>query len=202
MATIGILAYGSLLDDPGIELEPLITNVIKNVITPFPVEFARSSNTRDGAPTVIPVIDGGLPVNGQILVLKDEISLASAEDLLWRRETRKEKSGKHYTRPFKPNPDRVVVEKKENWQGLRYVLYTNIGQNIEDVTADKLADLAIESAKGKAGDEGKDGISYLINVNKCGIVTAFSDDYARAILRKTGADSLEAAREKVRNAAS
>ena len=51
---IGILAYGSLIDDPGREIEPLIIRRLKGVETPFQIEFARSSSTRDGAPTLIP----------------------------------------------------------------------------------------------------------------------------------------------------
>ena len=51
---IGILAYGSLIDDPGREIEPLIISGIKEVDTPFRIEFARASRTRDGAPKLIP----------------------------------------------------------------------------------------------------------------------------------------------------
>jgi hypothetical protein len=50
MGGIGILAYGLLIFDPGIEIEPLIVQRI-TTLTPFPVEYARISRTRDGAPT-------------------------------------------------------------------------------------------------------------------------------------------------------
>jgi len=50
---IGILAFGSLIQDPGPELEPRIVMRIKT-LTPFPVEYARiSRTTRGGCRTVL-----------------------------------------------------------------------------------------------------------------------------------------------------
>ncbi len=115
MSTIGILAYGSLIEDPGKEIKPIIRERKEGITTPFSIEFARSSSTRDGAPTVVPVASGGNPVNATILVLESGISPDEAEDLLWRRETRKECSDKHYTRPSVPTPNKVVVERLRNF---------------------------------------------------------------------------------------
>ncbi len=56
---IGVLAYGSLIGDPGKELKPFIEDTVEDVTTPSRVEFARSSGTRDGGPTLIPVTTGG-----------------------------------------------------------------------------------------------------------------------------------------------
>lgn len=42
---VGILAYGSLQNDPGMEIAPLIEHRIVEVLTPFEVEFARSSRS-------------------------------------------------------------------------------------------------------------------------------------------------------------
>jgi len=68
---IGILAYGSLITHPGQEIESVLDHVIPDVMTPFPVEYARKSGTRDGAPTLVPVpIGGGTPVKAVVLVLK------------------------------------------------------------------------------------------------------------------------------------
>jgi len=69
VSKIGILAYGSLLYDQGHELKPLVVNIIKNVKTPFKVEFARTSKIRDHAPTLIPVGRGGSSIRGTILIL-------------------------------------------------------------------------------------------------------------------------------------
>ena len=40
---IGILAYGSLITHPGHEIESVLDHVIPDVLTPFPVEYARHS---------------------------------------------------------------------------------------------------------------------------------------------------------------
>lgn len=44
--TVGILAYGSLISDPGDEIENARTKIIHDVMTPFHIEFARSSKNR------------------------------------------------------------------------------------------------------------------------------------------------------------
>ena len=41
-AWLGILAFGSLIDDPGAEIEAALVGRKMNVPTPFGVEFARS----------------------------------------------------------------------------------------------------------------------------------------------------------------
>ena len=56
---VGILAYGSLINDPGEELKKVIVGRIP-CQTPFNVEYARLSVTRDNAPTLIPTSEGGL----------------------------------------------------------------------------------------------------------------------------------------------
>jgi len=189
--SIGILAYGSLIEEPGEEIEPLIRERRKGIQTPFSIEFARSSATRDGAPTVVPVESGGSPVLATILVLDNTISQEVAEDLLWRRETRNESSDKHYTPPSAPNPNRMVAEHISNFEGIDVVLYTRLGVNITDLCAAKLAYLAIKSARANAGCTGKDGISYLISVKRQGILTPLMQEYESEILRRTRALSLD-----------
>jgi hypothetical protein len=191
MSTIGILAYGSLIEDPGKEIKPIIRERKEGITTPFSIEFARSSSTRDGAPTVVPVESGGNPVNATILVLESGIRHDKAEDLLWRRETRKECSDKHYTRPSVPTPNKVIVERLGDFAEIDIVIYTKLGENITNLCAEKLADLAINSAKARAGRDGKDGISYLISVKRQGISTPLMPDYEKAVLQKTGASTLE-----------
>ncbi len=200
MTTIGILAYGSLIEDPGIELSPLIVERKMGVETPFRIEFARSSSSRCNAPTVIPVENGGSRVKATILVLKAGVTLQQAEDLLWRRETRNECSDKHYARPSQPNPNpnRVIVESLESFNAIDVVLYTSIGSNIDDLSPTRLAELAIESAKAKAVKGGKDGVSYLIFLKRHGISTPLMPAYESEILRLMNAVSLEAALGKCR----
>lgn len=191
MSRIGILAYGSLIEEPGKEIEPLICERKERIETPFSIEFARSSSTRDGAPTVVPVESCGARVHATILVLDAGVNLEQAQDLLWRRETRNECTDKHYTPPSKPNQNRMVVEQLDNFAGLDVVLFTKLGANITDPNAAKLADLAIKSAKAESGRTGKDGISYLLSVKRQGIATPLMHGYESEILRKTGASSLD-----------
>jgi hypothetical protein len=84
---VGILASGSLLSDPGDELNRVIERRIDDVLTPFEVEYARSSRTRASAPTLVPVKGGmGGQVRAQVLVLKPDANVATAKTLLYRRE--------------------------------------------------------------------------------------------------------------------
>lgn len=198
MSRIGMLAYGSLIEEPGKEIEPLICERKEMIETPFAIEFARSSSTRDGAPTVVPVKSGGSRVHATVLVLDAGVNLEKAQDLLWRRETRNECTDKHYTPPSEPNPNKMAVEKLDNFAGLDVVLYTKLGTNITDPNAAKLADLAIESAKAEAGRTGRDGISYLLSVKRQGISTPLMQGYEKEILRKTGTSNLEDALSRCR----
>jgi hypothetical protein len=168
------------------------------VETPFRIEFARSSSSRCHAPTVIPVENGGSRVKATILVLKAGVTLQQAEDLLWRRETRSERSEKHYVRPSEPSPNQVIVESLESFNGIDVVLYTSIGSNIDNLTPTRLAELAIASARDKAGEDGKDGISYLISLKRHGISTPLMPAYESEVLRLTNAFSLEVALGKCR----
>lgn len=201
MRRLGILAYGSLIEDPGVELKPLISEKIGDIETPFNIEFARSSQSRDGAPTVVPVENIGEPVNAVILVLSEDVELENAKDLLWRRETINEKSAKHYTNPLNPTANQVVVDVINNLGGIATVLYTKIGANIDSPTPEKLADLAVESARLESGSNGKDGISYLLSLKRQNISTPLMPEYEKNILKILGVnkleDALDAARKNV-----
>jgi len=192
MSTVGILAYGSLIEDPGKEIKPLIIEWVNDIETPFPVEFARSSKSRGGAPTLIP-IEGGNLVKAVILVLEQSVSVSDAKDFIWRRETRNEDTKKKYDPPLNPGPNHIIVEELSSLGGIDNILYTKIGSNIKLLTPDHLADLAICSARGHAGEKMKDGINYLLSVKRQKIVTPLSDEYEKSILKKTGTSSLEEA---------
>ena len=198
MARIAILAFGSLIEDPGKEIGALISDRIEGVATPFSIEFARSSGTRCGAPTLIPVDDGGSSVKAVLLVLDSAVGLQQAETLLWRRETRNEFSKSKYSRPTDLGPNQVVVEAIQDFHGCDVALYTKIGANIEKLCPDHLADLAISSARGNAGANKNDGISYLASAIRQGITTPLLDGYKAAILRKTRAGDLDEAHARIR----
>ena len=85
----------------------------------------------------------------------------------------------------------MIIESRLSFEGIETVLYTRIGANIDGLTATTLAKLALQSAR--ARQDGKDGISYLMNAKGCGIQTPLSPDYEKEILRLTGTDRFEAA---------
>jgi hypothetical protein len=199
---IGIFGFGSLIADPGEELANATASRIE-AETPFAVEYGRTSKrTRGGAPTLVPVKNGGTKVKATIFVLKDSVSEQEARDILWRRETRQVGSGKTYKRPAHPGPSSVLVATCKNFMGLDRVLYTDFADSgkLTNPTAGELARLAMESAKNHDVPDGMDGISYLMAAKKAGIVTPLSADYEKEILRMTGASSLEEALTKVRGA--
>ena len=198
MARIAILAFGSLIEEPGQEIGPRIRDRVEGVPTPFSIEFARKSRKRGFGPTLVPVEDGGSPVNAVLLELDPEVGLDGSKDLLWRREIGNETSGERYKRPADPGPNQVLVECIEDFRGFDFVLYTRIGRNINPLTPDHLAVLAIRSARGEAGANGTDGISYLASAMRQGITTPLTQGYKDAILRDARAASLAEAHAGIR----
>lgn len=187
---IGILAYGSLIVDPGPELKDIIRKRIK-VETPFTIEFKRKSKTRGDAPTLIPVEYGGRHVKGTLLVLDNKITVEEAKSMLWRRERRKENSGECYVEPLFQDKKSIRIKALRKFSGVETVLYTHIEQNIEEpVTPKILADLAIKSILGTAGEEKLDGVRYLKDIIDSGIETDFSFEYMEEILKSTNTKSL------------
>lgn len=185
----GILAYGSLIDDPGDELRAATDKLLmKGIITPFNVEFARSSRSRAGAPTLIPVEDCGAPVSARLLVLKCGTSVQDARTMLWRRESRR--ASGEYDETAQVGPDRVKIDLVYNFHGIAVVLYARIAPNIQPLTAQTLAKLAIDSVRSCAVPEGRDGISYLIAAVKNGIRTPLSAQYEQQVKDQTGTTSL------------
>jgi hypothetical protein len=186
---IGILAFGSLISDPGPELESKIILRLKTP-TPFPVEYGRySGKTRGGAPTLVPHNAGG-PVEAEILVLDDSVSPSDAADILWRRETRKVGSSEEYSEGTSVNS---VLVKHATDPCVSDILYTDFRPEgkIERPNAEELAKRAILSVKSAA--DGKDGISYLMANVAAGIRTPLTPAYEAEILRQTNTQSLEEA---------
>jgi hypothetical protein len=195
---IGILAFGSLIADPGEELQSKISMRIKTK-TPFPVEYARiSGKTRGGAPTLIPHPDGS-SVPAEILVLDDDVSIETARDLLWRRETRKIDTDEHYAEGTTANS--VLIQKFHDAPCVSTVLYTDFppAGKLEQPTAKDLASRAIQSVQ--KAEDGKDGISYLIAALASGIETPLTQSYRDEIIEQTDAMSLEQALQKAKELA-
>lgn len=188
-SNVGILAFGSLINDPGDELKSRIVSSIKTQ-TPFPVEYGRySEGTRGGGPTLVPH-EMGSQVAAEILVLDDTVTVDEATNMLWRRETRKT-GGEIYSEGRSPNS--VLVRQFSKDLGVSTVLYTNFNEagKIPNPTARELAEHAIHSVG--IAREGMDGITYLINAIKCGIETPLTSAYKAEMLRQTNTNSLEEA---------
>ena len=186
---VGILAYGSLINDPGDELNQKIILRIKTQ-SPFPVEYGRYSRTRGGAPTLVPH-QTGAPVAAEILVLDATVTVDEARDKLWRRERRRVGSGETYVEGTSANS--VLVRQFSEDPRVSTILYTDFHDagKIPNPTAGELAEHAIQSIE--AADEGMDGITYLIKAIKCGIETPLTPAYKAEILRQTNTNSLEEA---------
>jgi len=186
---VGVLAFGSLISDPGEELKTKTILRIKTQ-TPFPVEYGRySASTRGGAPTLVPHHKGS-SVAAEIFVLDDAVTIDEAANMLWRRETRKT-GGEVYAEGTSANS--VLVRQFREDPRVGTVLYTNFHDagKIPNPNARELAEHAIRSIAAAA--EGTDGITYLIKTMKCGIETPLTRAYRDEILRQTNSLTLEEA---------
>lgn len=192
--TIGILAYGSLIPNPGAEIGPVTVRRIDGVETPFRVEFSRSSRVRDGAPTLVPVKRGGARVTGVVLVLHDSVTETAAQDMLYRRERNRVGSGDRYADVDPADPDSAFLGRLDGFAGLDAVFHAALRANIEEPTPELLARLAIASAAAPSGAMDRDGIRYLMDAVQSGIVTPLMPEYEKGILRRTGGRDLEEAR--------
>lgn len=198
--TVGLLAYGSVISDPGPEIAAATANTAV-VKAPFKIEFGRSSRMRDGAPTLVPVHEGGAKVNAAVIVLAPSVSGQEAADLLWRRETRKVVSGKRYNAPAHPKPNRGLIRKLPNFAVIDVVLYADFppAGKLKNPTPGDLAKLAIESGKAPEGAKGMAGLSYLMAVKGSGIRTPPMPQYEKEILLRTQSGNLRRALDKIRS---
>lgn len=182
-SNISIFAYGSLIDNPG---EGLKDHIIYSFdcVSPFSVEYARKSSARKGAPVLVISEDGG-KVHGRILVTDFPIT---PENLKQVKELVKEREG--------AQAENIKTMEIGN---IKEVIYCDIRHNIENPDGSMLANLAIESVKNckKEGKQDKNGIKYLINNIKNGIITPLTLVYKNEILRITESSSLEEAEKKL-----
>jgi len=166
-------------------------------MTPWPVEYARFSQTRGGAPTVVPHSSGNV-VKAEILVLSESVSIDEAKSLLWRRETRKERSGRQYRESA--SPQALLIREVSGLCGVDHVFYTDFNPSgkIQAPDPRELATAAVNSVAN--APVGKDGISYLIDLINSGVVTALTARYQKEVLTLTNsatlAEALSAARGK------
>ncbi|HOV48780.1 MAG TPA: hypothetical protein PLM06_09115, partial [Anaerolineae bacterium] len=141
---IGILAYGSLLADPGAELAEAIVDRIP-VTTPFAVEYARSSSRRAGAPTLVPVApEFGNPVSAQILVLRADLSEQEVKNRLYRREINQVEDYNciYDDARQRAREDVIAIETARDLGGVPTVFYASLKANIPEILR---ADLSAEA---------------------------------------------------------
>jgi len=209
---IGILAYGSLISDPGWEIRDQIDHWIPNVKTPFPVEYARRSKSRANAPTLVPVPTGkGDSVQAKIIVMKRDVLLNQVVDMLYRREIhRVGDTEKVYKEPDGDSTNKIRIARIHHLCNRDTVIYTDVAVNIEEILdenltdlqkANILADAACDSLIEKTYNTCEDGIHYLDAAIQMGVITRLTEPYKQAILRKAGItqDSLALAREAIAN---
>jgi len=188
---VGVIAFGSLLAKAGPEIDAATAEVVPGLVTPFPVEFARSSMKRDGAPTLVPC-DAGAPVNCSVIVLEERISLDEGRNLLYRRERNRIGSGETCTPRW-----RNWIPEVRCFGPTEVSIYTALPEGIEPLTAKNLADLAIASAYADSGEEKRDGITYLADALDHGIITPLSEGYEQEILGRLRVSTLREAWDAV-----
>jgi hypothetical protein len=186
MGGISILAYGSLISDPGPEIGKRVSDEIQTM-TPFPVEYVWISRTRGGAPTVAPH-NCGKPVKAKVFVLQDGISLQNARSMLWRRETGNEGLAREYRESSASNA--VVVRDLQGFCGLDHVLYTDFNpcDKLSHPDPQELARYAVGSVA--EAPDGRDGISYLMDLINVDVETELTLAYQKAILTLMGTSNL------------
>ncbi len=194
--TVGILAFGSILAHPGPELGVAQFDRIDGIETPFRVEFARSSQTRDGGPTLVPVNDGGARIPAVVVVLDASVDEEHARDMLYRRESGKVGANVTYSQS-----KQAWIGELRDFAGVDVCLYTALAPNIQPLTEAHLAELAIKSACAAAGTKRRDGISYLNEAKRRGTNTPLMPAYEEEILARTDARDLNEAWEKARSRA-
>ncbi len=218
--TVGILAYGSLLDDPGPELRAVLVGAPIAGTTKFGVAFARLSAARGGAPILTKVTGHrGVTVNAGILGLAPEVTMNDARAMLFRRDTHRASSaltgyemqvgwikvavvggaaGEQHGRPAVALDDLFTPTDGARFGAITTVLYVDrppIRGWRWWLKPGELANRAIRSARGPAGegDDPLDGITYLQEIIAAKLPAELTERYERAILRRLGADDLSEA---------
>lgn len=185
---VGVLAFGSLIWDPGCLQEHIIAGETRDARTPWPVEYARKSTSRGCAPTVVRVNEGGR-VSAKILIL-DICDEETARSIVACREGLSHE-GRHKIKHCRE------LECEHN--DLAAVFYAGLKPNIcgPDLCAEELATLAVGSFEKLEESERcrKNGIRYLRKNIEHGVVTALTCEYKRTILEKCGKETLKDAEE-------
>jgi len=177
------------------------------VQTPFPVEYARRSQSRAGAPTLVPMPTGcGASVKAVVLVLKKYTRKKKAMNFLYRRELHREGDLKVFydDQSQRKKRDALIIESLKNHCGLTVVYYAALKPTFikilddnpsQDEKADVLAEAAIASVTQETYKKELDGMQYLADNIEAGVITELTEDYRQALLEKVvSASNLHEAR--------
>lgn len=171
----GVLAFGSLIWEPG-ELAELDKAAEIICLTPWPVEFARSSRSRHWAPTLVQVPEGEA-VRARVFIYRDASDVVKAT--LARREQIDLREHPKAVRAC----EIACVKESLIW-------YTALRPNITELRPHCLARIAIASVK---PSRDRNGIRYLRECIGHGIRTSLTEAYCNEILRISKCGSLEEA---------
>jgi cation transport regulator ChaC len=189
---VGILGYGSLISNPGFEIASHIVAQLP-VQTTFPVEYARSSGSRSGAPTLVPASeDIGRPVKGVMFMLDEGIYEQAAKNILYRRELNcvGERRIVYQEKAQKAKKDGLLIKRNTRLTDVP-ALFAFLPPNIPEVLdphktvsekARVLAELADESLTVQTFCCKRDGIQYLMDNLANQVDTPLSRPYEAAIL--------------------
>jgi hypothetical protein len=175
--TVAIMAYGSLIHEPGPELGLVVVDR-RPCRTPFPVEYGRASRRWGGGPVLVPhPVHRG--AGGVLLVLNAAVALGQAVELLREREGLPGGHG--------------VVE--VDTPGPYLVIAACLPRNLPapDMRPRALAARAVTSAASGP----RNGIAYLRRACAFGVRTPLTDEYTAAVLDLTGAPTLEDAERRL-----
>jgi hypothetical protein len=195
MDRVGIFAFGSIISNPGKEIEAATDLILNGIESDFLVEFARQSSSRGGAPTLAPVLKGGARVKGSIFVLKAGVSIGAAKNILLRRESHRVGAAVEYFDDMPP--EWMTIQSSGCSASVGTVLYAKMKANLLGASPADLADRAIKSVskcpRCKISGLRKDGIQYLADVIGSGLGTPLMPAYLAAILSRLGVSDLQQA---------
>lgn len=150
----------------------------------------------------------GARVRAQVLVLKPDVNVETARNLLYRREIHKVGDTKvlYDEAVQRGRRDAVLVRELQNFAGIPVVLYTELNPNIPivrtkkppEVKAQELAERAIKSVTQETYAAGTDGIRYLADAITNRIKTPLTAYCCAAVLALAAdAPDLETARTRI-----
>ncbi|MBU4502272.1 MAG: hypothetical protein KKA79_06755 [Nanoarchaeota archaeon] len=189
---IAILAYGSLIWEPGEEIKQHIIAVV-DCITPFNVEYAqRSYKSRGGAPTLTKISGIGNKTRAKLLVLDYHNTIEGKKkvySLICQRENTPKKEWNDEAEPPKP----IYITNLEDYDSVFYCAFKGEPENT--ITSENLVNWAKESviACNKEGKIENNGVRYLINCYKNGVVTPLTEEY----IQKLGGTNVEEIEKRI-----